>query len=166
MKRIVLNSIAVFIGLLVGIGSGAYVTFARYNRDYRVVRAFSWARIGFGVSENEFGSQTSGAREALMNTLYLFEQDSESPKVDPEMRKAMRMDCGRFEAQLSVLEREGGNADQARLYMSKAQADLKAVGWTDYSEDKILRTFPRQPSPCANSSNNAAQKTTTQKPCG
>jgi hypothetical protein len=85
------------------------------------------------------------------------------------MRNALRMYRGEFEAQLSILEREAGNVDQAAPYMSKAQEDLKAVGWIDYSEANILRTFSRQPvPPCGNSLRSATAQTASRpaKPCG
>jgi hypothetical protein len=48
------------------------------------------------------------------------------------------MNRGLAEARLSVLESEAGNIDLAKSYLSKAQGDLKAVGWTDLSEANIL----------------------------
>jgi hypothetical protein len=85
------------------------------------------------------------------------------------MKKALRMNCGLIEARLSVLENEAGNVDRAKSYLSKAQEDLKAVGWVDPSEANILQAVKRQPvSPCGMSSQSAAKTiaSTPQKPCG
>jgi hypothetical protein len=74
------------------------------------------------------------------------------------MSNVLRIKCGLIEARLSVLENEAGNVDRAKPYMSKAQEDLKAVGWVDPSEANILQTVKRQPvSPCGMSSQSAAK---------
>ena len=79
------------------------------------------------------------------------------------------MNCGLIEARLSVLENEGGNADRAKSYMSKAQEDLKTVGWVDRSEANILQAVKRRPvSPCGVGSQSTAKTiaSTNQEPCG
>ena len=85
------------------------------------------------------------------------------------MKNALRMKCGLIEARLSVLANEGANTDRAKSYMSKAQEDLKAVGWRDLSETNILQVVKRQPvSPCGMGSQSAAKTiaSTLHKPCG
>ena len=79
------------------------------------------------------------------------------------------MNCGLIEARLSVLENEAGNTNQAKVYMSKAQEDLKSVGWVDPSEANIFEAVKRQPaSPCSGAPQSAAKAVVaaSQKPCG
>lgn len=166
MRRIAFGTIAVLVGLLIGMAAGALVTFANYDHDYHVIRVLSWAEITQSVSENKFYARTPDAEKFLKIALAIFQQNADSPFIDSEMRRALRMNCGEFEAQLSELENERGNTDQARSYMAKAQADLKAVGWTDYSKDKIIQVFQGTPSPCATTPNSAAQQSSAHKPCG
>ncbi len=169
MKRIFVNSVLIAAGFLLGGGLGAYLTFAIYAHRYPVIRAFAWAEIALGVSEYEFDSNSKNAILALQNTLFVYDRDAKSPNVDPELKKALQLDRGMFEAQLSVLEKESGNTDQASVYMTKAKSDMKGAGWMDYSEETILRTYRRQPvPPCTNSSQGTAAQATSvaKKPCG
>jgi hypothetical protein len=168
MKRLLVNSVIVLVGFLGGGGLGGYLTFSVYAQQYSVVRAFAWVEIALGVSENEFDSNDKNASSTLRNTINIYDRDAESPRVDQPMKNALLMNRGRFEAQLSILEKEAGEIDQAAIDMSNAQRDLNAVGWLDSSEDNILRTFKRQPvPPCANAAKYTTKQvgTVTQKPC-
>jgi hypothetical protein len=166
MKRIVFTIIVVLAGFLVGSGFGGYVTYVRFCQRYPVIRGIGWLQIGLAVSENEFGSNSIDAKKTMNNTLYLYDRALQSSSIDPSMKSALRMHRGEIEAQLSVLERESGDQDLASSYMSKAQADMENVGWIDYSDGNILKAFPRQPSPCANSSPSSATNVGAKKPCG
>lgn len=166
MKRLVVRVIVVLAGFLVGGGLGGYFTYARFSQHYAVIRSFNWLQIGLSVSENEFGSNSVDAKKIMNNTLYLYDRAVQSSTIDPSMKSALRMHRGEIEAQLSVLEREAGDQDQASSYMSKAQADMKDVGWMDYSEGNILKAFPRQLSPCARFSRSTATNDGAKKPCG
>lgn len=166
MKRFVLTLIVVLAGFLVGGGLGVYFTYVRFSQHYALIRGFEWLDMGLAVSENEFGSNSIDAQKVMTNTLYLYDQAVQSSTMDPSMKSAVRMHRGEIEAQLSVLEREAGDRDQASSYMSKAQADMKDVGWIDYSEGNISKAFPRQLSPCASSSRSTATNVGAKKPCG
>jgi hypothetical protein len=145
VKMILFNFVVVLAGVALGMGASGYLLFARYNRHDAVVRYFAWAGIGLAVSQNEFDENSKDARQVLLNTLTYFERGLQSSKIDPPMKKAIRMESGLTEARVSVLESEAGHADQAKSYMSRAQDDLKAVGWVDSSDANILRAVKREP---------------------
>jgi hypothetical protein len=169
MKTLLLRSIAVAVGIAMGCAAGGYLAFHRYARDYAMVRAFAWSGISAAVAEGQYDTNSSDAKQDLLNSLNYYAQGVQSSKIDPTMKKALRMNCGLIEARLSVLENEAGNTNQAKAYMSKAQEDLKAVGWVDPSEANILQAVKRQPaSPCGMASQNAAKTISSapQKPCG
>ena len=169
MKSFFLKSMIVLIGIFAGGGLGAYLTFTKYAQQYAVVRAFAWLQLSLAASENEFDSNSINAKNALLNTLYFYERGVQSPKLDSNLKNALRMNRGRLETQLSVLEKEAGNADQAKLDMSEAQKEMKAVGWIDTSEENILQTFERQAiTPCVDSAQSPTKPSTSlnDKPCG
>jgi hypothetical protein len=150
-----------------GGAAGGYLTFHRYSQKYAVVRYFAWTGIFTAVSENQYDKNSSDAKQGLVNTLDLYTRGVESSNIDPTLKKALSMKRGLIEARLSVLENEGGNSDRAKSYMSKAQEDLKAIGWVDYSEANILQAVKRQPVPPCGPPPQSAAKTnasTTQKP--
>ncbi len=156
MKKVVLQSIVVIVGVILGGAAGGYLTFHRYARDHALVRAFAWAGIFVAVSENQYDQNSSDAKQ------------DQSSSIDTTMNKALRMKRGLIEARLSVLEKEAGNVDLAKSYLSKAQEDLKAVGWVDHSEANILQAVKRQPvPPCDIARQNVAKTnaSTPQRPC-
>jgi hypothetical protein len=169
MKRILLRSVMVILGIVLGGAAGGYLTFHRYARDYALVRAFAWAGIFNTVSLNQYDENSKDAKQELLSTLSLYTQGVKSSAVGPPMKNALRMNCGLLEARLSILENESGNVGGAKSYLAKAQEDLKAVGWVDRSDANILRAVKRQPvSPCGMTSQSTAKTTAlaTQKPCG
>lgn len=169
MKKILLESIVVIVGIAIGGAAGGYLTFHRYSQKSPVVRYFAWAGIFDAVSEGQYDKNSSDAKQELLTTLDLYTKGVQSSNIDPIMKNALRMKCGLIKARLSVLENEAGNTDRAKSYMSKAQEDLKAVGWVDYSEANILQAVKRQPvSPCGPAPQSAAKTNaaTTQKACG
>jgi len=168
MKKVVLQSIVVIVGVILGGAAGGYLTFHRYARDHALVRAFAWAGIFVAVSENQYDQNSSDAKQDLFYTLNLYTQGVQSSSIDTTMNKALRMKRGLIEARLSVLEKEAGNVDLAKSYLSKAQEDLKAVGWVDHSEANILQAVKRQPvPPCDIARQNVAKTnaSTPQRPC-
>jgi hypothetical protein len=169
MKKILLQSIVVIVGIAMGGAAGGYLTFHRYARKYAIVRAFAWTGIFAAVSENQYDLNSSDAKRDLLYTLGLYRQGVQSSSIDPIMSKALSIKCGLIEARMSVLESEAGNVDRAKSYMSKAQEDLKAVGWVDNSEANILQAVRRQPVPPCSTAQQSAAKTSAsvlQKPCG
>jgi len=169
MKKTLLRTTVMILGVVAGAGIGAYVSFARYSRDYPLARAFAWTQLTFAVTQNQFDSHSSDARKGLSFELSLFQKFAESPSLDQATKDAIQMNVGRLEAQLSMLESEAGNANQAVEYMAKAQENLRAIGWINYSKDEVLRVFDRQPlQPCAATSQSAASGGTvaTRNPCG
>jgi hypothetical protein len=169
MKKILLQSVLVIVGIVTGSITGGYLTFHRYSQKYAIVRYFAWAGIDLAVSENQYDKNSSEAKQELLSTLDLYTKGVNSSNIDPNLKKALRMKRGLIEARLSVLENEGGNADRAKSYLSEAQEDLKAVGWVDRSEANILQVVKRQPvSPCGIASQSTAKTIApaTQKPCG
>ena len=169
MKTILLQSVVVIAGIVVGGAAGGYLTFHRYARDYALVRAFAWAGISDAVSVNQYNENSKDAKQELLSTLSFYTQGAKSPSLDTTMKNALRMNCGLIEARLSVLESEAGNVDGARSYLSNAEKDLKVVGWVDHSEANILQAVKRQPVfPCGTTPQSVAKAgaTTTLKPCG
>ena len=144
MKKIALSSVAVLLGIEVGALAGGLGAFLWYQHQFRVIRSFAWAEMSLGVSENQFDADATDAKQNLLNTLSTFESGVRSRALDPSMNKAMRMNCGLIEARLSVLDSEAGDADGAKSYLAKAQDDLRAVGWIDYSDANILKAVERQ----------------------
>jgi hypothetical protein len=169
MKKFFAAAIVVIVGIVIGAAAGGYLTFHKYARDYAIVRAFAWTGIFSAVAANQYDKNTSDAKRELLYSLNLWTQGVESPASDPTMKNALRMNRGLTEARLSVLENEAGNVDQAKSYLSKAEEDLKAVGWVALSEANILQAVKRQPvSPC-DTTPQAATKASTfvpQKTCG
>jgi hypothetical protein len=169
MKKILLQSVVVIIGLVTGGATGGYLTFHRYSQKYAIVRYLAWAGIFAAVSENQYDKNSRDAKLELLNARDLYTKGVQSSHIDPNLKKALCMKRGLIEARLSVLENEGGNADQAKSHLSKAQEDLKAVGWADRSEANILQAVKRQPvTPCGAASQSTAKTIApaTQKPCG
>jgi hypothetical protein len=169
MRKILLQSVVVIVGIVMGGATAGYLTFHRYSQKYAMVRYFAWAGIFDAVSEGQYDKNSSDAKQELLSTLDLYTKGVQSSNIDPTMKNALRMNCGLIEARVSVLENEAGNVDRAKSYMSKAQEDLKAVGWLDRSEANILQVVKRQPvSPCGSASQSTAKTitSTNQKPCG
>jgi hypothetical protein len=169
MKKILLRSVLVIIGIVTGSITGGCLTFYRYSQKYAMVRYFAWAGIDFAVSENQYDKNSSDAKQELLSTLDLYTKGVKSSHIDPNLKKALCMKRGLIEARLSVLENETGNADRAKSYLSEAQEDLKAIGWVDLSEANILQAVKRQPvSPCGIASQSTAKTIApaTQRPCG
>jgi hypothetical protein len=168
MKRLFIQAIVVLVGIVIGAGAGGYLTFHRYARDYAIVRAFAWVGIFSAVSVNQYDANTGDAKRELVYSLDFYSQGVASSAIEPTMKSALRMNRGLTEARLYVLENEAGNVDQAKSYFSKAQEDLKAVGWVDLSEANILQVIKREPlSPCGDGTQNAKTTgTALQKPCG
>ncbi len=169
MKKFLLRAIVVVVGIVIGCATSGYLTFHRYARDYAIVRAFAWIGIVSAVSVNQYDQNTSDAKRELLYSLKFYSQGVESSAVDPTMKNALRMNRGLTEARLSVLENEAGNVDLAKSYLSKAQEDLKAVGWLDFLEANILQAVQRRPvAPCDPAPQNAkkASMSALQKPCG
>lgn len=157
------------IGFVTGGATGGYLTFHRYSQKYAMVRYFAWAAIFGAVSENSYDENSADSKQELLNARNLYTKGVQSSHVDPTLKKVLCTKRGLSEARLSVLENEGGNADRAKSYLSKAQEDLKAVGWVDPSEANILQAVKRQPvTPCGAASQRTAKTIApaTQKPCG
>ena len=159
MKKLLLRSILVIVGILIGGAVGGYVIFHRYARDYALVRAFAMAGIFSAVSKNEYEKNTSDAKRELIVQLKIWTDGIDSSATDPIMKNALRMNRGLTEARLSILENEAGDPEQAKSYLSKAREDLKAVGWVDHSEANIVQIVKRQQIP-------PCDATVLQKPCG
>jgi hypothetical protein len=167
MIKILHRSVVILVGIVMGCGVGGYLTFHRYARDYQTVRAFAWAGIFSAVSVNQYDQNTSDAKKELQTLLDLFKRATNSTTIDPNMQNAFLMNCGLVEARLSVLENEAGNVEQSKTYLSKAQEDLKAIGWVDHSESNILQAVKRKPVvPCGTATQNTAKTNATSKPCG
>jgi hypothetical protein len=169
MKKLFLRATVVIVGIVIGGAAGGYLTFHRYAREYAIVRVFAWTGIFSAVSLNQYDKNTSEAKGELLYSLDFYSQGVESSAIDPTLRNALRMNRGLTEARLSVLESEAGNVEPAKSYLSKAQEDLKAVGWVDISETNILKTVKRQPiPPCGATPQNVAKTSASalQKPCG
>ncbi len=166
MNKILLQSAVVIVGIAMGCATGGYLTFHRYARDYQTVRAFAWTGIFSAVSENQCDQNSSDAKKELQVLLDVFKRATNSTATDATMRSAFLMNCGLVEARLSVLEKEAGDVDLSKTYLSKAQEDLKATGWVDYSESNILQAVKRKPVvPCGTAPRTTAKTNTTSKPC-
>ena len=169
MKKLFLRATVVIVGIVIGGVAGGYWTFHRYARDYAIVRAFAWTGIFEAVSVNQYDMNTSDAKKELLYSLDLYTQGVGSSAIDPTVKNVLRMNRGLTEARLSVLENEAGDVDLAKSFLSKAQEDLKALGWVDRSEANILQLVKRQPlSPCGTPPQNAAKTNAPAppKPCG
>jgi hypothetical protein len=59
MKKILLQSIVVIVGIAMGGAASGYLTFHRYARKYAIVRAFAWTGIFAAVSENQYDLNSS-----------------------------------------------------------------------------------------------------------
>jgi len=94
MKKLLLRSILVIVGILIGGAVGGYVIFHRYARDYALVRAFAMAGIFSAVSKNEYEKNTSDAKRELIVQLKIWTDGIDSSATDPIMKNALRMNRG------------------------------------------------------------------------
>lgn len=143
--KILLHLVAVILGLAIGIAAGGYFAYARYSTQFALVRNFAASAPGAAGSLDKFNKKSDNAKQDLLKTLAQYEAAGQLPDVDPNVRNALRMNCGLIEARVSVLEDEGGNAARSKAYMLKAQSDLRSAGWADISEESILQVVKRQP---------------------
>ncbi len=143
--RIFLRFIALILGLAIGVAAGGYFAYSRYVVQFPLVRNFASIASSNALSMDEFDKKADSAKQDLISTLAMYEGAAETPNVESGVKKALHMNCGLIEARLSVVESRGGNAARAKAYMLKAQADLKAVGWTDTSEESILQVVNQKP---------------------
>ncbi len=86
MKKVLLRSIAVIFGIVMGCAAGGYMTFHRYARDYAMVRAFAWSGISAAVSEGQYDKNSSDAKQDLLYTLNYYTQGVQSSKIRPKIR--------------------------------------------------------------------------------
>jgi hypothetical protein len=167
MIKLLLRLTVVLVGIVMGCAAGGYLTFHRYARDYAIERAFAWPVMFLADSENQYDQNTSDAKKHLQATLDFYKRAAKSTAIDPTMKNAFLMNCGLIEARISVLENEAGNVDLSKTYLSKAQEDLKAIGWVDHSESNILQAVKRKPVvPCVAAPQSTAKTNTSSKPCG
>ena len=52
MKKILLNSIVVLAGLLLGVATGGYVSYHRYSQKFATERAFAYLQIFLAATSN------------------------------------------------------------------------------------------------------------------
>ena len=143
MKRILIGSIVMLLGLSLVGGAGAYFVYRDYLQKSALLRFFAWSELAFATALNQFDHNTKEAEPSLLRSLKLYQEGLQSSIPDPMVSRAIRMRCGLIKARLSVLQKEAGNPDQAKSYMSEAQADLKGLGWTDVSEATVLQAVKR-----------------------
>ncbi|MBZ5523366.1 MAG: hypothetical protein LAP21_14110 [Acidobacteriia bacterium] len=145
MKKVLLNAVAVCVGLAVGVAAGDVLfTVGLFNRP-GPERYFTLTGIGWTASENALNRNAKDAKDLLLKNLKICEAGTgPDSHLDRSMKKALLLQAALTRARLSVVENGSGNSDQARLYMSAAQTDFRNLGWTDYSESHILRVL-RQP---------------------
>ncbi len=140
MKKILFNSVVVCAGLAVGGALGNVLFTVGLLDRLTPKRYFMWSGAGWSASENAFNQNAKDAKELLLKALTVYEAGiGPNSNLDRSMKKALLLQAALTKARLSVLENGSGNSDQAKLYMSAAQADLKNLGWTNYSEAHILR---------------------------
>jgi len=167
MKTLILRTVAVIGGLFIGGVAGGYAYIQRYDRNHPLEHAFAMTGIVSAVSENEYDKDSSDAKGALLTSLNIYSSAVTSSRIDQSAKNAFRMKRGLTEARLSVIENEAGNVSQAKAYLTRAQGDLRAVGWVDTSDANILQVVKRMPpAPCGSTPQNAAGATGLQKPCG
>ena len=146
MKKVLLSSVVVLAGIGIGFSAGEVYSLHRVKESLATEAGyFNWAGMGWMVSWDAFDANAKDAKEVLLKALQIYENGMQpQSSLDPEMKKALRLQAALTKARLSVLEDKAGNADQARSYMSAAQADLKSLGWTDCSEEAILKMIEKE----------------------
>jgi len=150
MKRIVWNSVAVIVGMAAGFAAGALVVGIRFLEQPNTHHYFSFVGIGWGVSEGAFDDNSSDAKDLLQKNLVLLESGMDPrSELDPRMKKALLLQAALTKARLSIIEKKAGNVDLATGYMAAAQANLKSLGWLDYSAVHIERVVQAHRSPLA-----------------
>jgi len=140
MKRTFLNSLVAVVGFVAAAVVGGYLFLPeqRHPQEYSASRFFAWSELAYVAAADEFDLNSKDAEVLLLKSLYLYEQGTQVPAGDP-VHRAMLMRCGLINARLSILRDEAGDTEKAKLYLSKAQADLKTIGWTDVSAPTILQ---------------------------
>src|SRR5215471_17328518 len=151
MKKIVLNSVMVIVGVAFGFVAGDFLVAMRFFGKPTLTRYAMWTTIAQGVSERAFEENSSDAPQLQRKHLWLLENGMDpSSRLDPSMKKGLLLQAALTKARLSILEKRSGNAEQADSYMSSAQADLKTLGWLDYSAAHVEQTVqPRPAKPVA-----------------
>jgi hypothetical protein len=130
----------------VGFAAGRYLPFGKYTQHDPVLFFSAFSEPGWKMTEESYNHNAKDAKQLLLTTLSIGESDIQ--QVMPEqMKKALVMRSALTKARLAVLEREAGNYDQAKDYLAKAEADLKAIGWKDYSDAAILKAIKRPHDP-------------------
>jgi len=142
MKRILLSLTvilaSIFAGIFIGYEGWPYLSLGAVPQHDPVLSFAAMSEVGWNMTEQAFNQNSKDAKHLLLTTLKYCELGSNRDLPDP-MKRALLLRSGLTKARLSVLEDEAGNSDQAKLYLSEAQEDLKAVGWRDYSQEKILQ---------------------------
>lgn len=161
MKKLVLRMLVMILGFIIGGVAGGALTLHRWLGAAAWERGFPVIGIVDCASRGEYDKNSAEAKPRLLLYLNLTEQALNASVFDPTMKKMFRLNRGLTLARLSVLESEAGNAGEANSYMSKAQEDLKSVGWLDLSEGTILQVVKRQPVASCGSSQNSTQARST-----
>jgi hypothetical protein len=146
MKKILLSLLVILPGIFIGYQAGELLPFGKLTRLDPVLR-FSWfSQMGWTMTEEAFNCNSSDAKGLLLTSKKNFElavtkMSDPGFKLDYPgfMKNTMLLRAGLTNARLAVLEEEAGNSDQAKQYLSNAQADLKAVGWRDNSRETIFQ---------------------------
>ena len=148
MKRIVWNSVAVIIGIATGLAAGSLLVAIRFFEQPNSTHYLAFAGIGWGVSEGAFDDNARDAKDLLQKNLLILESGMD-PKssIEASMKKALLLQAALTKARLSILEKRAGNVDQARGYLAAAQANLKSLGWLDYSAAHIEKVVQPRPTP-------------------
>jgi hypothetical protein len=138
MKRIIANSVVVLVGIAIGVCAGWLLGALTFLQRPNTTHYLAFAGIGWGVSEGAFDDNATDAKDLLRKNLVLLEAGLDPRStVDPSIKRALLLQAAFTKARLSILEKKFGNEDQAKSYMSAAQADLKSLGWRDYSAAHI-----------------------------
>lgn len=150
MKKILLSLLVILPGIFIGYEAGQFLPFGKLTRHDPIL-SFSWfSQMGWTMTEEAFNCNSSDAKGLLLRTLKVcdigtLKVSEPGIKVDlpDSMKQALLMRSGLTNGRLAVLEEEAGNSDQAKQYLSNAQADLKAVGWRDYSPETIFQAVKK-----------------------
>ena len=145
MKTTLLNALVVVAAFVLAALAAGYLFLPerRHPEEYAAFRFFGGAELAYVVAADEFDRNSKDAEDLLLRSLYLYDQGSRASVPDP-VHRAILMRCALINARLSILRDEAGDPEKAKGYLSKAEADLKTIGWTDASGPTILQAVKRR----------------------
>jgi hypothetical protein len=143
MKRLLLLSAWLLLGVVLGLPVGAYwINRELIRHEKAMAMLVEEGTVDYFAKAQYRYADRKSAREALLFAIQVHKQMESS---SPLRSWAEKTDLGFCYGELSLLEEASGNADAARTYMVAAQQTLKDAGFSDSSEEVIRNKLKKEP---------------------